>query len=206
MSKENVSMIAFRKAGSGFNREDVYKYIEDMNIRFKTEKEALNKECSRLSKEVDRLLEQNGSETEKKEQVADNRADALLEKIKKAEEENLLLQTENSSLKAQLDELKSKIDSSSNKEAAETADPIASVKARADQIVSDAEVAARLLTERASSHVSEMADECEKMTVSYALDSLKELEEAFLSARVKIKEIQYTIEDGLKDSLNKETK
>ncbi len=203
MSNDYAGMIMFRKSGKGYNKDDVHKNIEEMNIRFKTEVDSLK---SRLDK-----LSYSAPSTDNNSEAQISALQGELEQLKLM---NKAISDENKRLNELLQKQSAKEESvSAPNSAAESVqsaekyapdgkntsdDPFVNVKVKADQILSDADVAARLITDRVQKHLSTMTDNYESVLLTGALESLKDIEESFLNARVKVKEIQFRMEDTLR--------
>lgn len=203
MSNDYAGMIMFRKSGKGYNKDDVNKYIEEMNIRFKTEVDSLK---SRLDK-----LSYSAPSTDN---ISEAQISALQGELEQLKLMNKAISDENKRLNELLQKQSEKEESvSAPNSAAESVqsaekyapdgkntsdDPFVNVKVKADQILSDADVAARLITDRVQKHLSTMTDNYESVLLTGALESLKDIEESFLNARVKVKEIQFRMEDTLR--------
>ena len=203
MSNDYAGMIMFRKSGKGYNKDDVNKYIEEMNIRFKTEVDSLKARLDKLSDGAPST--DNNSEAQ---------ISALQGELEQLKLMNKAISDENKRLNELLQKQSEKEESvSAPNSAAESVksaekyapdgkntsdDPFVNVKVKADQILSDADVAARLITDRVQKHLSTMTDNYESVLLTGALESLKDIEESFLNARVKVKEIQFRMEDTLR--------
>lgn len=197
MSNDYAGMIVFRKSGKGYNKDDVNKYIEEMNIRFKSEVDSLKSEIAKLSSGADQddLSKKTGNES-------DAQFLALQNELEQLKLINKAISDENKHLNEMLQK---QSDSNESSDKLNSDDPFVDVKVKADQILSDADVAARLITDRVQKHLSTMTDNYESVLLTGALESLKEIEESFLNARVKVKEIQFRMEDTLKSISSENT-
>ncbi len=198
MGNDHAGMIVFRKSGKGYNKDDVNKYIEEMNIRFKSEVDSLKSEISKLSSST-QASEDDSSQ--KANDETESQLASLQNEIEQLKLINKAISDENKHLNELIQKQSAMYEdavSQNSSNGSNNDDPFVDVKVKADQILSDADVAARLITDRVQKHLSSMTDNYESVLLTGALDSLKDIEESFLNARVKVKEIQFRMEDTLK--------
>ena len=172
MKKSTSEMMMFRHSRKGYDKSDVNRYIEEMNIRFLTNEEQLKGRIRQLEAEAEEKKPDPATEealaAAKEENAAlSSRLSELEEKLKEAEEalaaaseprELTYEETESRLgsilLKANLDA--DRILTEADEEGKRR---IAEAEKNADGIRLDAAVSARLMTERAKRSLAELTEE-----------------------------------------------
>ncbi len=109
MNGSPINMIAFRNARKGYDKGDVHRYIEEMNIRFSSMEDKLKGEIRRAEQDL----------TVARAEISN--ATAKLETMAEVEKENAALKEELEALKQQLAAAEAAAEAAS--EAAKTTDP-----------------------------------------------------------------------------------
>ncbi len=174
MKNSENKMILFRDSRKGYDKEDVNRYIEEMNIRFASTEAALNGKLKQLEEltargaaeeESLRALEAKIAALEEenallREKAAENESAAEAENAVSEPERPALSYDEASRrlgdilLKANLDADRIVADAE-----AEAEKQLAGAEKRADDIRLDAAVTARLMTDRVKQRLSEVTEE-----------------------------------------------
>lgn len=188
MKKKTANeMMMFRNARKGYDKTDVNRYIEEMNIRFMTSEDQLRSHIRELETA---LSTASAAPTVNEEEVAALRSENTLlrEKVAALEEElKVLKETDTAAapkeltyeeaesrlgsilLRASLDadRIRSEADEEGKRR-------IAEAEKSADDIRLDAAVTARMMTERAKRSLSELTDEYVKSISALSAESTEE--------------------------------
>ncbi len=224
MKSSEKDMVMFRKSRKGYDKSDVHRYIEDMNIRFTTAENRYISTIRMLEQDVERL-----SALAKKGEEAENTASELeAVRAKLAETEASL-----EALKASYDALKAELESEKVRPSApaEAAEPSLSetesklgsilVKANLDaqKILSDAEeesrrklaeaekmaesirfdaaVSARMMTESTKKELAALTEEYMKSLTALSAESAGEYKRLCDELKVKFEAAETTAKEKL---------
>ena len=187
MKKKTANeMVMFRNARKGYDKDDVNRYIEEMNIRFVTSEEQLRSRIRELEaalsavpvapviseEEVAALRAENTSLREKtaaleEELKAVKEADAAAPKELTYEEAESQLGSILLRANLDADRIRCEADEEGKRR-------IAEAEKSADDIRLDAAVTARLMTERAKRNLSELTEEYVKSISALSAESTEE--------------------------------
>lgn len=185
MKKTANEMVMFRSARKGYDKTDVNRYIEEMNIRFLTVEEQLKGRIRELETMVSAAPVETVAPVDAEElTAARNKVEALsarvseLEaKLKEAEEaapRELTYEETESRLGSILLRANLDADRIRNEADEEGKRRIAEAEKNADDIRLDAAVTARLMTERAKRSLSELTEEYVKSISLLSAESTEE--------------------------------
>lgn len=159
----NKDMIFFKSAFKGYDKKDVNNYIEQMNTRFTERENALKSEIARL------------------EAIIKNHGDGILKSDNNKDEKNQLSEYQATTetlgkiiLKAELD-----ADKLISKAKAKANQHILEAEQSADKIKLDANVSARLMTEKTKNYLSFTTDEIASKLNQLSTEAITEYKNLF---------------------------
>ena len=204
MDAEN-KMVVFKKSHNGFDKNDVMRYIEEMNRRFKETTDSLQREIQELKKKNESVpFEESASElSEQIRLLTKENADlrAQLEELKKnetKEEESALqapLPVEQKSVSEKIGDLLIFAQSEADKLLDQANEEIRkkqnSSKEEAMRMRDDAALTARTMVEETRASLNQLSETYLKSLTAYTHETVSECEENLSLLRTRLRDIQY---------------
>ena len=210
MNGDIKNMVVFKPSRKGYNKSDVNRYIEEMNIRFTSSEEAMK---ARIKELEERLAAVNPIDSEKAalERLTRNNTelraeikrltDALTESVSiKSNESEISENRKYREISEKLGNiiLKANVDAERIVAEAETeaAKRLSEAKKNADEIRLDSAVSARLMTSKVKEKLIAMTEEYVSGLRAVSDDSIREYQKLYEELRIKFEAI------GIKEKEN----
>ncbi|MDD6799001.1 MAG: hypothetical protein PUE85_01060 [Firmicutes bacterium] len=194
MNNSNDCSIIFRKAGSGYNKSDVNKYIEDMNIRFDSETKRLKHEIDLLRIENELLKKHNQTVEQPVKEPDTEEIDRLKQEINRLETK-LSEMTSESDISSKVGKVLLMAQNEADKIVCRAAEESETTKL-------EASVMSRLLLERTQRSLFALFDEYFERFSSCTGESSDEFKKIMLELRTKIRDISLHVDENVETIKN----
>ncbi len=224
MNGSTKTMIAFRNARKGYDKEDVHRYIEEMNIRFSSMEEKLKSEIRRTEQDLEatrgEIAEANAkiaamAETEKENEALKKEIEALKQQLAEAEtaaeaarqaaeEETAEAPLTYEETSRRLGDILLKANMDADRIVAEAEEEatrhLSGAEKEADDIRLDATVTARLMTDRVKRRLTELTGEYIASLEAFSATSAEEYRKLCDELKLKLGSVGFDAAEFLKDS------